>query len=246
MIDFLSSPLMYFFLTVAIYLLFAFLVKKTKSALFNPLLWTIIFIAGYLLLITYLRNNSLEQGYIELETTKYRDSANIFNILLAPVTVALAIPLYENRAILKEYWLAILVATIVGTGTSVATVFLLGHLLGMDLTLIYALTPRGVTTAIATEIAAMLGASVYSPLTVSVVALTGIVGATLGPLVIRLFRDRDDVIVGLSLGSASHAIGTSKAFDYSSRAGAIASVSIITNGLLTVIVALVIDLIAKA
>ena len=53
------------------------------------------------------------------------------------------------------------------------------------------------------------------------------------------------IVLVLSLGSASHAIGTSKAFDYSSRAGAIASVSIITNGFLTVIVALIVSLVSK-
>ena len=241
MIAILSSPLMYLFMTVAVYFVFAWLVKKLHTAIFNPLLWTIIVMVGYVLLMTYLSNHELNQDLIKEEVKNYRGSANVFEILLAPVTVALAIPLYENRMILKQYWLAILVATIVGTGTSIGTVFLLGHLLDFDMSLTYALLPRGVTTAIATEVANMLGASLYSPVTVTVVALTGIVGAVLGPVLIKLFRNKDDVVVGLALGSASHAIGTSKAFDYSSRAGAISSVSIVTNGLMTVLVALIIN-----
>ena len=108
--------------------------------------------------------------------------------------------------------------------------------------MILALYPRGVTTAIAKEITAMLGVDQYTAITVTFVVITGIVGAIVGPLLVKLFRDKDDAIVGLALGSASHAIGTSKAFDYSSRAGAIASVSIITNGFLTVIVALIVRL----
>ena len=48
----------------------------------------------------------------------------------------------------------------------------------------------------------------------------------------------------LVLASSSHAIGTSKAFDYSEKAGAIATVSIITNGLLTVLVAVIVYLFA--
>lgn len=91
----------------------------------------------------------------------------------------------------------------------------------------------------------MLGVGQFSAITVTVVVITGIVGAIIGPLLIKLFRNDDDAIVGLALGSASHAIGTSKAFDYSQRAGAIASVSIITNGFLTVIVALVVSLFVR-
>ena len=70
-------------------------------------------------------------------------------------------------------------------------------------------------------------------------------GAVLGPLFIKIFGKRDDVAIGLALGSASHAIGTSKSFDYSEKAGAIATVSIITNGLLTVLVSLLVTLIVK-
>ena len=107
----------------------------------------------------------------------------------------------------------------------------------------YALFPRGVTTAIAKEIGAIMGVSEYVAITVTVVVLTGVVGAVLGPLLIKIFGKKDDIAIGLALGSSSHAIGTSKAFDYSEKAGAIATVSIITNGLLTVLVAVIVSLI---
>ena len=240
MIAILTSPLFYLFFTIAVYFLFAWLSKRFKTPLFNPLLWTIVFVVGYILLIVFMDKGTITDETIAAEVTRYQNSANIFDILLAPVTVALALPLYANRHVLKENWLAIIVATIVGTGTSIGSVFLLGKILNLETSLQYALLPRGVTTAIAKEVAVMLGVSNYTSITVTVVALTGIVGACIGPLLLKLFRDKgDDVAIGLSLGSASHAIGTSKAFDYSSRAGAIASVSIITNGFLTVIVSLI-------
>lgn len=170
----------------------------------------------------------------------YQDTVKIFDILLAPVTVALALPLYANRHVLKENWIAIIVASLVGVGSSIGAVVLLGKILGLDNSITLALYPRGVTTAIAKEITVILGVGEHTAITVAVVVLTGIVGATLGPLLIKLFRDKNDAVVGLALGSASHAIGTSKAFDYSSRAGAIASVSIVTNGFVTVLVALIV------
>ena len=130
-------------------------------------------------------------------------------------------------------------------GTSIGSVVGLGKLLGLDNDIAMALYPRGVTTAIAKEITVILGVGQHTAITVAVVVVTGIVGAVLGPLLIKLFRDKNDVTVGLALGSASHAIGTSKAFEYSSKAGAIASVSMVTNGLLTVVVAIIIRLILR-
>ena len=242
MINVITSPLFYFFVTIGVYFLFAFLQRKFKTAIFNPLLWTIVFVIGYILLIVLADKGEINPTLIEEEVERYQKSVNIFDILLAPVTVALALPLYANRHVLKENWLPIIVATVVGVGTSIGSVILFGKILGLENDIVMALYPRGVTTAIAKEVSVLLGVGQYTAITVTVVVITGIVGALLGPLLIKLFRDEDDAVVGLALGSASHAIGTSRAFDYSPKAGAIASVSIISNGFLTVIVALIISL----
>lgn len=245
MISILTSPLMYLFITIGIYTLFAFLQKRFKTPLFNPLLWTIIFMVGYILLIVLINKGNVNQDEIAAEVSNYQNATLIFDILLAPVTVALAVPLYLNRHVLKENWLPIIIATVVGTVSSVGSVIGLSYLLGLNRDIMFALFPRGVTTAIAKEIATILGVSEQMSITVTIVCLTGVVGATLGPLLIKLLGKQDDITIGLSLGSSSHAIGTSKAFDYSEKAGAIATVSIITNGLLTVVVSLIIALIVK-
>ena len=123
------------------------------------------------------------------------------------------------------------------------SVVLLGWLLNLDGSITLALYPRGVTTAIAREITTILGVGEHTSITVAMVVLTGVVGALLAPPLIKLFHDDEDTTIGLALGSASHAIGTSVAFNYSSKAGAIASVSMVTNGLLTVLVAIIVRLI---
>ena len=245
MISILTSPLMYLFITIGIYTLFAFLQKRFKTPLFNPLLWTIMFMVGYIFLIALINKGNVNQDEIAAEVSNYQNATLIFDILLAPVTVALAVPLYLNRHVLKENWLPIIIATVVGTASSIGSVVGLGYLLGLNRDIMFALFPRGVTTAIAKEIATILGVSEQMSITVTIVCLTGVVGATLGPLLIKLLGKQDDITIGLSLGSSSHAIGTSKAFDYSEKAGAIATVSIITNGLLTVVVSLIIALIVK-
>ena len=242
MLEIFTSPLFYLFITIGIYTLFAFLKYKFKSPLLNPLLWTIVFMVGYILLIVFIINGNVGQESITKEVDKYENSTMIFDILLAPVTVALAVPLYLNRNVLTENWLAVLIATMIGTLTSIGSVVGLSFLLGLEKDVMYALFPRGVTTAIAKEIGTILGVSEHLSITVTVVASTGVVGAVVGPLLIKVFGHKDDIAIGLALGSSSHAIGTSKAFDYSEKAGAIATVSIITNGLLTVLVAVIVTL----
>ena len=244
MINLLTSPLFYLFLTIGIYTLFAWLSKKLHTPIFNPLLWTIILLSGYILLIVFIdKGNAMNQEDINYAVTQFQSSTSILDILLGPVTVALALPLYLNRHVLKENWLAILIGSIVGVGSSVGSVVLLGWLLNLDGSITLALYPRGVTTAIAREITTILGVGEHTSITVAMVVLTGVVGALLAPPLIKLFRDDEDTTIGLALGSASHAIGTSVAFNYSSKAGAIASVSMVTNGLLTVLVAVIVRLI---
>ena len=97
--------------------------------------------------------------------------------------------------------------------------------------------------AIAREITEILGVGEHTSITVAMVVLTGVVGALLAPPLIKLFGSKEDTTIGMALGSASHAIGTSVAFGYSSNAGAIASVSMVTNGFLTVLVAVIVRLI---
>ncbi|MDY6391275.1 MAG: LrgB family protein [Bacilli bacterium] len=244
MISLLTSPLFYLFLTIGIYTLFAWLSKKLHTPIFNPLLWTIILLSGYILLIVFIdKGNAMSQEDINYAVTQFQSSTSILDILLGPVTVALALPLYLNRHVLKENWLAILIGSIVGVGSSVGSVVLLGWLLNLDGSITLALYPRGVTTAIAREITTILGVGEHTSITVAMVVLTGVVGALLAPPLIKLFHDDEDTTIGLALGSASHAIGTSVAFNYSSKAGAIASVSMVTNGLLTVLVAIIVRLI---
>ena len=95
MINLLTSPLFYLFLTIGIYTLFAWLSKKLHTPIFNPLLWTIILLSGYILLIVFIdKGNAMSQEDINYAVTQFQSSTSILDILLGPVTVALALPLY--------------------------------------------------------------------------------------------------------------------------------------------------------
>ena len=216
------SPLFYIFLTLFTYTIFSFIYHKCKFPLFNPLLLTSIVIILYLLITKYSVNS-------------YTDSLSIVNIFLSPLTVCLAIPVFNRIQIVKHYFLPIVVGTIIGAIVSIGSVLLFGKMLHLDQE-IMSMIPKSVTTPIALEISEKLGG--IKGITVSAVILTGILGALVGPLILKLFHIKRSPAIGMSLGGTSHAVGTSKAVEISARAGAISSVAIVTSGIVTVILSL--------
>ena len=72
--------------------------------------------------------------------------------------------------------------------------------------------------------------------TVMAVFITGILGAVIATTVFKIFHIEDPVAQGLALGTASHAIGTSKALELGEIQAAMSSLAIAVTGILTVIV----------
>src|SRR5665647_2782149 len=83
--------------------------------------------------------------------------------------------------------------------------------------IIFSLMPKSITTPMAVEVSTMIGG--ISELTAVFVAVTGITGATIGPLIFRIFRITNDTAKGIALGAGSHGLGTSKAVEISEEAG---------------------------
>ncbi len=218
-----NSPIFFISLTVGFYFLYSFIYQKTKFALLNPLLLTSATIIIYLI-ITKTSNDV------------YQNDLIIVNAFLSPLIVCLAIPVYNRIHIVKQYLIPIIIGTVVGTLTSLASVYLLGHVFKLDNDIIISILPKSVTTPIAIEISTRLGG--IKAITIFVVILTGILGALFGPLILKLIKTERSPVVGMSLGGTSHAIGTSKAVEISARAGAISSVAIVTSGILTTLITL--------
>jgi putative effector of murein hydrolase len=74
-------------------------------------------------------------------------------------------------------------------------------------------------------------------LTAAVVVMVGLFGAVFGFKVLQLGQVKSPIAQGLSMGTASHAIGTSAAMEVSKKYGAYASLGLTLNGILTAILA---------
>jgi putative effector of murein hydrolase len=74
-------------------------------------------------------------------------------------------------------------------------------------------------------------------LTAAVVVMVGLFGAVFGFKVLNMGQVKSPIAQGLSMGTASHAIGTSAAMEMSRKYGAYASLGLTLNGILTSILA---------
>ena len=167
--------------------------------------------------------------YIERIHHPVRKLAHMTEYFLLAVSVSFPLYVYGVRGL----WLPILAGCVVGSITSMGSVFLLCRLFGLDEAMTWSLLPKSVTTPIAVGIAESHGG--ISSITVAAVILTGIMGSILAPFLIRIFRVKDSMTAGLAIGACSHAVGTSKAIEIGETEGAMSGLAIGICGIVTVV-----------
>ena len=212
------------FITLGAYFLGIYIKQKWKLAIFNPLLLAIIFTMIFLLVS-------------RMPYDIYYEGAKYISYLLTPATVSLAIPLYEQFEPLKKNVRAILVGIVTGVLTSMVSVLLLAVIFHFDHQEYVTFLPKSITTAIGMGVSEELGG--YVAITVAVIIVTGIIGNMIAESVCRVFHITEPVAKGISIGSASHAVGTTKAMEMGEVEGAMSSLSIVLSGLLTVFGAMI-------
>ena len=169
---------------------------------------------------------------VDYET--YNQGAQYLSVFLTPVTICLAVPLYRQLQVLKKNVVAVIVAISCGVVAHAFTILALAKWCGLDKVLTLSILPKSVTTPIAVGLSNELQG--IEAVTIMGVMVAGIMGAVLGPLVCKLFRIKEPVAQGLGIGSASHAVGTSKALEMGEIQGAMSSLAIVVTAILTVVV----------
>lgn len=145
------------------------------------------------------------------------------NLLLGPAVVSLAYPLYKQRSILIKNLVPILGGVFVGSIVGIVTGILFAQSLGFAKNLIFSLVPKSITIPVAMQIASELGG--IPSLAAVFVMIAGLSGAIFGPYMFNWFRIKNFLGQGMALGSASHAIGIAKAFEYGEDTVSISSVA---------------------
>lgn len=212
----------YFGVTISIvgYGIGLFLKKKLKWGILNPLLISILFVVGFLLLF-------------DIDYDTYNETAKYLSYLLTPATVALAIPLYQKITLLKKNGLAIFLGIFSGVLSSLLSILAMSYMFGLSHKEYVTLLPKSITTAIGIGVADELGG--ITTITVAVIIVTGVLGNVIGQAVCKLFKIYEPIAVGLAFGTSAHAVGTAKALEIGEVEGAMSSLSIVVSGLMTVV-----------
>jgi putative effector of murein hydrolase len=153
--------------------------------------------------------------------------------MLGPVTVALAIPMYQQiRQIYAAGRKGILVIIVGGCSAPLIAIGWLGLFDFSEPVKLSVLT-KSITTPLAMDTTSIIGG--LSELAAAVVVVTGILGVMFSQIIFKLTRCNDPRAQGLALGTISHAIGTARAHQLDVKAGAFSTMALCVNGILTAI-----------
>ncbi|PTW47702.1 MULTISPECIES: LrgB family protein [Rhodovulum] len=209
-------------LTVGFYLLAKRVYRRWSRWWLMPLA-----VAPALLMIAVLALHESYRDYIR--------GAGWLMLMLGPATVAFAVPIYEQRALIRRYWPVLLVGMVAGSATAVAVSWGLASLFGLDESLRLSLLPRSISTPFAMEVSADIGG--LPDLTAVFVVMTGVLGAALGDVVLAWLPVRSALARGALLGVAAHGAGTARAHQIGPVEGSVAGLVMVLVGLLNVCLA---------
>ena len=220
--EYLSNDYFLLTLTFGVYFLAKLVRKLLRLPLFNPILVSIAF------LIIFLR-------VADVDYEEYRVSGAKIDFWLKPAVVALGVPLYKQLSSIRQEILPILLSQLAGCVVGVVSVAGIARLMGASTDVVLSLAAKSVTTPIAMEVTESVGG--IPALTATIVVFVGIFGAITGFRILRYGHIGMPSSQGISLGTASHAVGTSAAMERSMEHGAYASLGLTLNGIFTAILA---------
>ncbi|WP_219211414.1 LrgB family protein [Variovorax boronicumulans] len=227
-----ASPLFGLTATLVVYLLAQAIYTRLDSApLANPVLWSVIVLAGGL----------LATG---VDYPRYFAGAQFIHFLLGPAVVALAWPLWLRRAELRARFGRVLLAALLGGVSASGSAVALGWAVGLPHDVLMSLAPKSVTAPVAMGIAEKIGG--IPALSAVFAVLTGLVGALTGKYLFDLLHIATTpagwAARGFALGTTAHGIGAARALHVNADAGAYAGLAL---GLQVVLAALLMPLVFR-
>jgi predicted murein hydrolase (TIGR00659 family) len=227
-----SATLLWLTATLAVYLLTtAFYQRLGQAPWANPVLWSILLLGGAL----------LATG---VPYPSYFAGAQFIHFLLGPAVVALGLPLWERRAVLRRFAWRFVLAALAGGAVAAISAGALGWALGLPDEVLRSLAPKSVTAPVAMGVAEKIGG--VPALAAVFAVLTGLVGALSGRTLFALLGIGQDRLGwtarGFAMGTAAHGIGAARSLQVNADAGAYAGLAL---GLQVLLAALVIPLAAR-
>ena len=214
-----SSPVFGVALTLGAYQLGRVLWRRAgRNPMVNPVLIAVLTIAVVMQLC-------------DIDYDTYLRGGAVIALLLGPATVALAVPMHRELAVLRQAAVPVVGGVLVGSGVAVLVAVLVTRWLGGDIELARSMAPKSTTTPVSIALSQTVGG--LPALTAVLTILAGILGAVVGPGLLTALRVRDPRVRGLAVGVASHGIGTSQMLHEGRTQGAFAGLAMALTALAT-------------
>ncbi|WP_233872644.1 LrgB family protein [Paraburkholderia adhaesiva] len=208
--------------TLAVYLLNVRLHRAWRNVLTSPLLLApVVLIAGLSLL--------------HVPFDAYLQSTHMLVWMVGPLTLALAVPVYQNRHFVRHWWPVLLVGTIVSGTTAMVSTVVLARLFDLPAIVEHSLVGRSISMPFAFVVSDELSGA--RDLTTLFVVASGVAGIVLGDLLLMVFRVKSAQAHGATLGAVAQMAGTLRAHDRGMPNGVMASLTMVLGGAFTVLAA---------
>jgi predicted murein hydrolase (TIGR00659 family) len=214
-----ATPLLWLTATLVAYQAGAWIFARSGR---RPLLNPVLFAVAVLIAVLAATGTPYET---------YFDGAQFVHFLLGPATVALAVPMFDNRGTVRTALLPMVAALAAGSLTAIVSAVGGAWLFGAHSETLASIAPKSVTAPIAMALSEQIGG--LPSLTAAFVIATGICGAVMATPLLNLLRLRDYRARGFAAGLAAHGLGTARAFQVNEMAGTFAGMALALNGLAT-------------
>lgn len=155
--------------------------------------------------------------------------------LLGPATIAFAVPVYDNMAIIKRHWMSLTAGVTTASVVAVTSSVWLARLFTLPDEIQRSLAVRSVTTPFALAAAKPLGGQ--PDLVALFVVVTGVFGMAVGDVLFLRLSIREGMAKGAGFGAASHGAGTARSYELGPQEGVVASLVMMLSGVVMVLTA---------
>ena len=164
-------------------------------------------------------------GHISYQN--YMGEAHWLLWLLGPATIAFAVPVYDNLAVIKRHWMSLTAGVTTAVVVAVTSSVWLARL--------FTLAVRSITTPFALAAAKPIGGQ--PELVALFVVITGVFGMAVGDALFMRLAIREGMAKGAGFGAASHGAGTARSYELGPQEGVVASLVMMLSGVVMVLAA---------
>lgn len=217
-----AEGVFWLFATIVLYVFFVRVRNSVNQAGWaQPLLWVAALIIAALLIF-------------DIDVTRYQKGGDWLIYILALSTVSIAVPIYDNRHVIRAAGGAFFLAMFIGSTLAAASAVAMASLVDFDTTLRATLATKSITSPFAYGASQEIGG--LPVLAMGIVIVTGNLGVLVAGRLFAIFALHDPRAQGLALGVVAHGIGTAEAVRRSSIMGSFAGLAMGVNGVLTSLV----------